>query len=131
MPAKAPLPDLKTVEGFCPHCGAPMPAPEGELRHGWIYRADLGELRGPAGQHIHLPGRAARLLEVLWRRFGTVIHTEALQDSIWGYESDINVYANLKVQLTHLRKALRQTPFEIVAAWGRGSAIELKKEPPR
>lgn len=76
------------------------------------------------GELRPIPGVRWQILLLLWRRRGLSVRNERIIEFIWGYAGDGGNDDNLKVQMFHLRRALKGSPYAIGTVHGVGYILE-------
>ncbi|WHY79758.1 response regulator transcription factor [Neobacillus sp. WH10] len=76
-------------------------------------------------QETKLTLKESQLLELLFYRKNTVSSKEVIIEKLWGYDSDAD-YSHVEVQISFLRKKLKQLPTEVSIENIRGAGYRLK-----
>ncbi|MFC8689625.1 response regulator transcription factor [Brevibacillus porteri] len=77
--------------------------------------------------HTKLTLKEAQLLELFIYRKNTVTSKEIIIEKLWGYNSDAND-SHVEVQISFLRKKLKQLPSVVMIVTIRGAGYILKKK---
>jgi two-component system response regulator TctD len=78
-----------------------------------------------AGQPLHLSPREHAILETLLRRSGGVVSKEALLESAYGFDDEVNLAA-VEVNVHRVRKKLERSPVSIATLRGLGYLLRLE-----
>ncbi|MDR2499151.1 MAG: response regulator transcription factor [Tannerellaceae bacterium] len=91
---------------------------------------DANELRIGNSKTL-ITSRQADILRMMAMRLNETVAREAILAAVWGNVSHANSLA-LNVQISHLRKALRNDPgAEIISVSGKGYTLKASPAPPR
>ena len=77
------------------------------------------------GVHLHLSPREHAVLETLLRRAGAAVSKEALLESTYGFEDEVNLSA-IEVHVHRLRKKLEDSTVSIATLRGLGYLLRLE-----
>lgn len=78
------------------------------------------------GQHLHLSRREHAVLETLIRRSGRPVSKDALVDSTYGFDEEVNASA-IEVQIHRVRRKLEGSPVAIATLRGLGYMLKLEQ----
>ena len=96
-----------------------------ELRFGPLSLDQNTRLFAIEGVELHLSPREYAILETLLRRAGTTVSKEALLESAYGFDDDVNLSA-VEVHVHRLRKRLEHSPVSIATLRGLGYLLRLE-----
>jgi DNA-binding response OmpR family regulator len=82
------------------------------------------------GETIYLTRRLAKLAHTLASRMPSTVTHDEVAAKMWG-DAEIDVFGNLKVAVSHLRRALGSTGIKIQATWGLGYRMVLPSQTER
>jgi two-component system response regulator TctD len=96
-----------------------------ELRFGPLSLDQNTRLFAIEGVELHLSPREYAILETLLRRAGTTVSKEALLESAYGFDDDVNLSA-VEVHVHRLRKRLEHSSVSIATLRGLGYLLRLE-----